>query len=74
MVFFGLFNHFLLVWEESIWKFFEFGRLLTKVGQDFAHLTVYQNRKLDIQNTKKGGASLIATIAAKRSQCYCLKK
>jgi hypothetical protein len=41
-----------LVWTESIWKFFEFGLLLTKVGRDFAHLTLFQN--MDIQNTCNG--------------------
>jgi hypothetical protein len=37
--------HFLLVWTESIWKFFEFGLLLTEVGREFAHLTLYQNKE-----------------------------
>jgi hypothetical protein len=32
--------HSLLVWKELIWKFFEFGLSLTKVGQDFAHLAL----------------------------------
>ncbi len=33
----------LLVWIEHIWKFFEFGLLLTKVGRDFAHLALQEN-------------------------------
>jgi hypothetical protein len=33
-------NHSLLVWTERIWKFFEFGLLLAKVGQEFAHLAL----------------------------------
>jgi hypothetical protein len=32
--------HSLLVWLERIKRFFEFGLLLAKVGQDFAHLTL----------------------------------
>jgi hypothetical protein len=33
-------NHSFLIWIEHIWKLFEFGLLLTKVGQDFAHLVL----------------------------------
>ncbi len=36
-------NHSLLVWIERIWKFFEFGLLLTKVGRDFSHLALQEN-------------------------------
>jgi hypothetical protein len=50
--------HFLLVWEESIGKFFEFGLLLTKVGRDFAHLTLDQNRETGYPEHLRGKVML----------------
>jgi hypothetical protein len=38
-------NHSLLVWIERIWKFFEFGLLLTKVGRDSSILGFEMERE-----------------------------
>jgi hypothetical protein len=35
--------HSLLVWIERIYRIFEFGLLLAKVGRDFAHLPLLEN-------------------------------
>ncbi len=34
-----------IFWIEHIWKFFEFGLLLTKVGRDFDHLARFMRKR-----------------------------
>jgi hypothetical protein len=54
--------HSLLVWIERIWKFFEFGLLLTKEGEDFAHLALYENAQNETKRYRRRSAMKISVV------------